>query len=260
MIVTEEEKSTATFSTGTPMLHDPAILQIVSGLPPTTYPDVVGRLTALDQVLPPTDGLRWFNRLYAEMTKAVIARAPGGGFSDPVFLEDLDCRFCGLYFSALRSFLAGAPMVAHAWQPLFEGRERTDVAPLQFALVGVNAHINRDLCVALTEAFSDLGGDTSPTGPRHDDFVVIDAVLAEVHERVKEWLITGALLEVDRVFGRHDDLLEIWSLARAREAAWINGQLRWRLRMIPFLADDHLQSLDRITELAGRGLLRPLPL
>ena len=65
---------------------------------------------------------------------------------------------------------------------------------------------------------------------------------------------------VDRVFGRYDDLLEIWSLARAREAAWINGQLRWQLRVIPFLADDHLQSLDRITELAGRGLLRPLPL
>jgi hypothetical protein len=113
--------------------------------------------------------------------------------------------------------------------------------------------------VALTTAFADRGGDTGPTGPRHADYLVINDVLIDVEQRVKGWLITGALAEVDGAFGRYDDLLATWSVARAREGAWINGQLRWHLRAAPFLEDAHLESLDRIVGLAGRGLLRPLP-
>jgi hypothetical protein len=240
------------------MHHDAALLAIVSGARFTSYAEVMGHLTALDRVLPPGDGLRWFNRLYLAMTEAVIGNAAAGTFRDPAFLERLDCQFCELYFSALRSCLEGAD-APRAWQPLFNARHRLDIAPLQFALAGVNAHINRDLCVALTGTFTSLGGETSPTGLRHDDFQRVDKVLAEVQERVKAWLITGALAEVDRVFGRYDDLLETWSLARAREGAWINGQLRWHVRAVPFLTVQHLASLDRITGLAGRGLLRPLP-
>jgi hypothetical protein len=241
------------------MTHDHAVLAIVSRPAPTTYAEVIARLRALDGTLPPTDGLRWFNRLYCAMTEAVSASAAGFAFNDPAYLQDLDCKFAELYFRALRSFLTSPPTTPRAWEPLFLVRDRADIAPLQFALAGVNAHINRDLCVALAAAFRDQGGDTSPLGPRHTDYQVIDAILAQVHAEVKIWLITGALAEADRVFGPHDDAVHTWSLARAREGAWINGQVRWALRISPFLETAHLQSLDRMVGLAGQGLLRPLP-
>jgi hypothetical protein len=248
-------------SIGAFMTHDHAVLAIVSRRAPTTYADVIERLRALDGALPPTDGLRWFNRLYRIMTEAVSARAASSSsvFKDPAYLQHLDCKFAELYFGALRTFLTTPAATPRAWEPLFLVRHRADLAPLQFALAGVNAHINRDLCVALTAAFRDHGGDTSPAGPRHADYQVIDAILADVHAEVKLWLITGALAEVDRAFGRHDDVAQTWSLARAREGAWINGQVRWHLRTSSFLEAAHLQSLDRMVGLTGRGLLQPLP-
>ena len=239
------------------MLHDSAILAIVSAPPPATYAEVMGRLRALDQTLPPGDGLRWFNRLYTAMTSAVAAKA-ASGLHDPAYLEDLDCRFADLYFRAIRLFLADPVGTPRAWRPLFAARERRDLAPLQFALAGVNAHINRDLCVALTAAFRDRGGDTSIGGPRHADYQLVNHILAQVQADVKDWLLTGALAEVDRAFGSCDDLLEIWSLARARDAAWVNGQVRWNLRLSSVLQDAHLESLDRMVGLAGQGFLRPL--
>jgi len=239
------------------MIHDSAVLTIVSAPPPTSYAEVIARLGALDQTLPPSDGLRWFNRLYAAMTAAVAKNATSA-FHDPAYLEDLDCRFADLYFRAIRLFLVDPSTAPRAWKPLFVCRERRDLAPLQFALAGVNAHINRDLCVAVTAAFRDRGGDTSAGGSRHADYQVINQILAQVQGQVKDWLVTGALAEVDRAFGSCDDLLETWSLARARDTAWINGQVRWNLRLSSFLQDAHLESLDRMVGLAGRGFLRPL--
>jgi hypothetical protein len=173
-------------------------------------------------------------------------------------VEALDCQFSELYFQALRQLLGGPGPGPGAWRPLFAARQRLDLAPLQFALAGVNAHINRDLCVALASCFALLGGGPETEG-RHADFLVVNAVLEDVQAEVKQWLITGALAHLDRLFGSCDDLWASWSLTRARDTSWINGQLRHHLRNSSFLSGQHLHSLDRLVGLAGRGLLRTLP-
>ena len=67
----------------------------------------------------------------------------------------------------------------------------------------------------------------------------------------------GLLGFVDRVLGRADDVAAMWSVVRARDAAWTNGMTLWRLRDAPPLAAEFLASLDRTVGLAGRGLLVP---
>src|SRR5574339_395338 len=118
---------------------------ILGQTPVHTVEEVVALMTAIDQVLPPTDGIACFNQLYLEVTKNVLANIGQATFSDPVFLARLDVIFANLYFAALRTFDAGAPSTPRAWKPLFEARATPTIAPLPFALAGMNAHINRDL-------------------------------------------------------------------------------------------------------------------
>ncbi|HKU40732.1 MAG TPA: DUF5995 family protein, partial [Polyangiales bacterium] len=142
-----------------------SLLEIVSAPRCRSYADVLERLSAINAALPAADGLRWFNTLYTDMTGAVAARAQANGFLDPSFLEALDCNFAELYFAALASFLRDEDSVPAAWRPLFERRFARDLAPVQFALAGVNAHINRDLPVALVTTFQRF----APGPSREDD-------------------------------------------------------------------------------------------
>ena len=113
-------------------------------------------MSAIDAALPETDGVAWFNRLYLKVTKAVQAAVSEGRFASSVFLERLDVVFAGYYF---RAYEAGQsdPRVPTAWAPLFAARARDDVAPIQFGLAGMNAHINFDLGLALVDVAREVG-------------------------------------------------------------------------------------------------------
>src|SRR3954470_19804731 len=119
------------------------------------------------------DGVRYFHRLYTEVTRAVAHRSDAGGFEDGAFMIALDVEFAGLYLQAV-----DAPAIApRAWRVLFD-RRRDRLAPLRFALAGMNAHINRDLAVALDTTCARLGGALDRDSPRCRDFVSINDILA----------------------------------------------------------------------------------
>jgi len=239
--------------------NDSALLAIASSGACASYGDVALRLAAIEAALLPGDGLRWFNRLYAEMTSAVVEHALRGSFRDAVFLERLDCRFADLYFDALALHLADARTAPGAWAPLFSARARTDVLPVQLALSGVNAHINRDLPVALVATFADLRAEPDRDGARFADYQTVNRILDEAQDDARRWLVGGGLGELDAALGDADDVLAIWSLSRARDAAWVMAEVRWHLRASTFLSRRHLESLDKMVGFAGRGLLRPGP-
>ena len=76
-----------------------------------------------------------FNRLYLAVTLAVENEIARVRFRDTRFLAGLDVAFANLYFAAL----ADPSKAPKAWAPLFEARNRRSIAPLQFALAGMNA-------------------------------------------------------------------------------------------------------------------------
>src|SRR4029077_13522644 len=140
--------------------------------------DVLARMIAIDQALPPEDGVSCFNKLYLEVTKNVLAGVGQATFADPRFLTALDVAFANLYFAALSALDGGSPDAPHAWLPLFEPRSSRTVAPIQFALAGMNAHINRDLPVALVDTFAAIGVAPTEDGAQHGDFERVNALLA----------------------------------------------------------------------------------
>ena len=200
------------------------------------------------------DGVAAFGALYLAVTEEVGAAAQAAQFEDERFLRRLDVRFANLFFDALRR----PERAPHAWRVLFAARNRADVLPLQFALAGMNAHINRDLPAALVETWAELNVRPARASPQYHDFDRVNTILSAAEQHVKARLLGGALARVDVDLGRVDDVVAMWKVEEAREAAWVNGETLWALRAAPDLRTRYLRTLDRMVGLAGRGLLRPL--
>lgn len=240
------------------MTDQAKLLAAVSGRACETFADVLVKLDAVAAAIEPSDGLQWFNRLYRAMTEAVAKRASRGEFRDLEFLEALDCLFADLYFAAIRDRCKRAGTEPRAWSPMFDARASRNIAPLQFAVAGMNAHINRDLVRALVSTYHKQGGEPVRGSARHNDYLHINAVLSEVHTQAKAFLFTGVLVDIDQHLGTADDVAELWSLSRARDAAWTGFEVQWQLRGLPWLAETQFETLDQLVGCTSRCLLRPL--
>jgi Family of unknown function (DUF5995) len=217
-----------------------------------TVAEVIDRLRALDASLPENDGVAWFTKLYLRVTEAVEAQmADAHGFADPAFLARLDVVFANLYFGALE-----AP--PKAWAPLFKARQMEGIAPIQFALAGMNAHINRDLPVALVRTAEERRLDLAEAEPQLADFRRLNALLEKTEREVKLWFSTGFVGIVDVALGDVDDHIAMWDVARARDSAWVQAETLWALRRLPELQRRFVETLDHVVGFAGRGLLVPV--
>lgn len=195
------------------------------------------------------DGVRYFHQVYLEVTRAVARRVAAGGFEDPPFMVALDVEFAGLYLQAL-----DAPATApRAWRALFD-RRRDRLAPLRLALAGMNAHINRDLAVALDTTCIRRGGTLDRDSPRCRDFVAINDVLSAQMAAAKRELFSRVDRMADAALGPVDDLLEVWSITAARDNAWSHGAALHQLGAGE-AKDAALQAIDRTASLIGRLLL-----
>src|SRR5919199_361827 len=156
--------------------------------------DVVARLEALDAQLSSDDGVKWFNRLYLETTRHVAAFDESGEQAAPGFLADLDVAFAEAYFTALATAGVGPQPPAgypfHAWKPLFEARRNPEIAPIQFALAGMNAHFNHDLAAGICAVCVERGVEPALEGPEHTDYEAVNGLIAEAEAETKQWLLT----------------------------------------------------------------------
>ena len=235
------------------------VQKLLSARFPSTIAEVLGLMRALEQALPRDDGVVFFLRLYRAVTEAVeeVVR-PGGEYADTRFCRWLDVVFANSFFRALRDGTERRAGVPKAWKPLLEARSRPGVLPIQFALAGMNAHINRDLPFALVETWAALDLEPRHGSDQHRDFTRLNGLLEQTEARVKAELVPGSLGHVERSLGRVDDVVALWKVGRARDAAWVNGETLWALRGVPHLRAEFALTLDRMVGFAGRGLLRPL--
>jgi len=74
------------------------------------------------------------------------------------------------------------------------------------------------------------------------------------------WMMTGLLKELDLAFGPIDDIVAVWDVEKARDAAWVRARVIWSLRGVPPLRDADQAMNDRATGFAGRALLTPVGL
>jgi hypothetical protein len=237
-----------------PDAADTLLLATVSDANPSSIADVVAIMQAIDGILPVTDGLKWFNLLYLMVTQQVSA--PPGGWEDPAWLARLDVVFAGYYFAAITSSLNGSGATPSAWQALFEARDRTDVDRIQFALAGMNAHINHDLAQALVSVDAELGITPTVPSPEHDDYQHVNGLLEQVLPVALRFLASDTLGVLAQDTGKVGQLLAIWNVSAARDLAWeFADQLRSLVGPARTVA---IAAQDQLTGVIGRSLLLPI--
>jgi len=232
------------------------LLQIVSAAEPVTIADVIQVMQRIDDLLPNDDGLKWFNKLYIMVTQEIDGQPPAAPWEDAAWLTRLDVVFAGFYLAAIASFLNDDPETPSSWDALFASRDTANIDRIQFALAGMNAHINHDLALALIKTDAEMNLQPAMQSPEHDDYQRVNGILAQVLPKALGFLATGILGVAAQDTGKIGQLLAIWDIGIARDGAWDFAN---HLRALPTAAQSiALKLQDRATGLAGRGLLLPL--
>jgi hypothetical protein len=232
--------------------------KILNDAPVGSIDEAITVMTAVDETLPDDDGVKWFNRLYLRVTVGVEGAVKGAMFLDPAFLSELDVVFANQYFSALASGLTNSENAPAAWRPLLRARRNKGIARFQFALAGMNAHINRDLPAGIVQSFHSLGGDPIGDQTRKRDFDSVNDLLERVESEVKRDFAVGAIEVVDKLDGPIDDAVAMWNVRAARSAAWTNACVLWGLGALPLVRDEFFGRLDALVGMGSRALLLPI--
>ncbi|HET7246613.1 MAG TPA: DUF5995 family protein [Streptosporangiaceae bacterium] len=223
----------------------------IPSAPVTSVAEAIARMEAIGAGLPAGDGLACFNRMYLAVTQTVGADIGQGFFADPAFMTTLDVTFANLYFAGAQAAPTAVPL---AWRPLVELRGAAGIEPIQFALAGMNAHINHDLPVAVVSTCAELG--TAPGDGSHlADFQKVDTLLDAAEEAIRRSFESAPELALDRHMQAVDNLVACWTINSARDLAWRNAAVLWELRGDPVAHALFLDGLAAATALASRLLL-----
>jgi Family of unknown function (DUF5995) len=221
--------------------------------PVTSVAEAIARMEAIDAATPADDGLACFNRMYLAVTQTVNSELGQGFFADPGFMTTLDVVFANLYFAAADAASEPAT-VPLAWRPLIEQRAAAGIEPIQFALAGMNAHINHDLPVAVVTTCADLGTEPA-AGPHFADFQKVDQLLDAAEQSIRQSFESRPELAADQHLQAVDNLVACWSINSARDLAWQNSLVLWTLHPEPAASGLFLDGLAAATALASRLLL-----
>jgi hypothetical protein len=221
---------------------------------PASIAAVIEEMRVLGAAMPERDGVADFHRMYLHVTELVDAAVAARSFQDAAFMERLDCVFAGLYLDACR---ASDDDRSGAWQPLFALRGQPGTVSLQYALAGMNAHINYDLGLALVRTCRQLGRTLESPGVRAD-FLAVNSILAAQVQQVRESYLAGVALDVDRAASPVLNVVGGWSIEAARDAAWLSATVQWALQGRTDAYAAYLGSRASFVGLVTRQLLTPV--
>ncbi|OBH63854.1 DUF5995 family protein [Mycobacterium sp. E2479] len=221
---------------------------------PTSVADVLTHMRAIASDVPAGDGAGVFNGVYLRVTEMVQDRlSTGHVFHDDAFIADLDVRFAGYWFDAY-----DAPTdKPKAWEPLFAARAHTGILPIQFALAGMNTHIENDLPLAVVATCAARKCTPDSRGI-HNDYEKVNELLASVEAEIRRSFLTAVEKSIDDHLEPVAHLVTSWDIDKARDFAWLTVQTLWELRRAGPLFDAYVATLARTVGMGSRLLLTPL--
>jgi len=195
--------------------------------------DVHDRLERLEAtLLEQSDRRAVFLTIYTEMTAATIREIETGAFIDPAWMERYLVQFAEYYRRAFYNYERGAvDAVPDPWIVAFGTALQRDALVMQDTLLGINAHINYDLALTL----SDIGLD--PDRPdKFADHTRINEILRRLVSVQQDLLArqyAPGLAGIGDRLGELDDLAAAVSLRTARKQAWQIAVLRTDVEWLP---------------------------
>ncbi|MBK6994284.1 MAG: hypothetical protein IPH31_04950 [Lewinellaceae bacterium] len=187
-----------------------------------SFTDVIARLEQIIAWAKTNESpLGYFAALYYKMTIAVRDAVIRGEFENGSRMEQVDVAFAKRYFDAFDTWQAGGTPT-ESWRISFEVAQDQQITVMQHLLLGMNAHINLDLCIAAAS----VRQRDAIFGLRHD-FMHVNKIIESLTDQTqsqlaKIWLPFDWL---DRLFRTEDEGWVGFSISAARGASWKAAQL-----------------------------------
>ena len=224
---------------------------------PSVVGEVVERLREISLALPAGDGVGVFNGIYLSVTERIASELEGGStFRDKAFMAELDVRFARVWLAAHDAAVSGSK-VPSAWAPLFEERSTPDILDIQYALAGMNAHIEHDLPLAVVATCRSRRVTPRRRSVR-EDYESMNDILARAEAEIRRSFLTDVGQHLDDEVGPLVHLVNAWNIDKARDLAWVSAETIWATRQLAQLSARYVATLGHTVGLASRCLLTPV--
>lgn len=205
-----------------------------------------------------------FQRCYGMMSSNMARAIEEGRFADAHWVERLMLRFAEYYYDALELYEQNHPDTPAVWRQVHEAAHNKRLHVMQHLLLGINAHINYDLPLALYDGLHIEWPALSETDrkTRQTDHETVNLIIAETIDSVQDNVIeprSPLMALVDRIMGRMDEWLlsqlisgwrgEVWRVAIELLTA-DNPEQRTAIRQV-----QEKKVLERGRELAWNKLM-----
>ncbi|MCB8943960.1 MAG: hypothetical protein H6658_09410 [Ardenticatenaceae bacterium] len=169
-----------------------------------------------------------FLRCYMMMTSNMLQAIEQQQFHDPVWVNALLHRFAHYYFIALQAYETQPQTSPQVWQMAHNAARDPRVSAIQKMLLGVSAHINYDLVLALVDMLQPEWAQLSveARNGRYADHCRVNEIIGRTIDAVQDEVLEPAmpLMDVvDKLMGPFDELLLSRLIARWRETVWRNA-------------------------------------
>ncbi|MBI3448906.1 MAG: hypothetical protein HY049_08340 [Acidobacteria bacterium] len=218
--------------------------------------DVVRDLTVIEETLRTArDRRAVFVTAYVLISRDIRRRLASKAFQDGGWVERYAVAFANLYRRALFTFERGdLATVPKSWRISFRASSQGRALVLQDLVLGINAHVNHDLPVALREVTIDPDRAT-----RHADHTAINEALEKttrpVRDRIEKIYAPGLAI-FDKLLGPLEEEITSFSFEAAREHAWAEG-----VALVDAGSDEARRSRERIidnqAQMLGQVILAP---
>jgi len=218
--------------------HADRLAELAGSSPPENIPEVLDRLEAIEKYATATsgrgaeDGIASFTALYRVITSTIDDLDVRSQFHAPNrFLARLDVEFAERYLDAIRTYATDPTLTPHCWKLLFDHRQDPDIPPVNFAVAGVNAHINYDLSAALLRTWEHCDPDSGHRELQHRDYEVVNDIfeteMDPLRAKLRSFLSQGEDGVIwDRGANWVGDLVVRWTRSLAWDEArevWLDG-------------------------------------
>ena len=174
------------------------------------------------------DSRRIFLSCYQLMTRNMLAAIDRDQFYDSNWVHRLLNRFADYYFIALDAYDSDPQRAPLVWQVAHNATRNADVWAIQTLLLGVNAHINYDLVLALVDVLNPEWDtlEEIQRQKRHDDHDLVNTLIAETIDAVQDDILEPEMPFmdfIDDVFGRLDEYMISNLISNWRDHVWDNA-------------------------------------
>lgn len=195
---------------------------------PQSQPVTARMKTLAEQWQAIADRRSIFLSCYSLMTANMLTAISNSEFGDDAWVNTLLHRFADYYFVALQNYENHTPATPAVWQITFDAARVPQTMALQNLLLGVNAHINYDLVLTLTDMLEPEWAQltSAQKQQRYSDHCHVNKIISRTIDAVQDDILEQwmpALDIVDKLMGRLDEWLISRLITDWRDEVWAHA-------------------------------------